>query len=272
MATGTVIPYPLVSWLGNRYEISCKVKEKFPKKFGTYYEPMVGSAILFLRGGYHPAVLGDKNPWLMDMYWAVKDDYRSVARILNSLTPTRATYDRVRRVHFSHIELDFRAAHFIFLNRLSFGGIFRTNKEGLFNVPFGRPRSADNIWTEGNLKAVSETLNGVKLEYGDFEQTISAAEKGDFVYLDPPCPEKRLFGYTRSKGKDPFEFNQTDYLRLTKACLDLDNRGVKWAITDNNTSLLRLYLHKFHVTELVRSKTDNEVEIVLITNYQPELP
>jgi DNA adenine methylase len=257
-------PYPVISWSGSRCEISQKVRGKFPQDFGTYYDPMIGSASLLLGNRNYSAVIGDKNCWLMDMYWAIKDDYRGVVRILESLTPSREVYDRVRQIDPSNIEVNFRAAHFIFLNRLCFGGIFRVNKQGKFNVPFGKPQS---VYTEANLRAVSEVLNGVKLESGDFEETIESAKENDFIYFDPPCPEKRVFGYSRSKGKDPFEFTQKDYLRLTTACINLDKRGVKWAVTDNNTSLIRLSLHKFHVTELVRSKEDNEINVVLITNY-----
>jgi DNA adenine methylase len=258
-----VVPYPLVSWSGSRCEISQRVREKFPPDFGTYYEPMIGSASLLLGNPHYPAVIGDKNCWLMDMYWAIKDDYKGVVRVLDSLTPTREVYDRVKKINPDHIDVNFRAAHLIFLNRLCFGGIFRVNQHGKFNVPFGRPR---HVYTEGNIKAVSRVLNKVKLEYGDFEETIESAKENDFVYFDPPCPEKRVFGYSRSKG-DPFEFTQKDYSRLTAACIDLDKRGVKWAVTDNNTSLIRLCLHKFYVTELVRSRKDNEINVVLITNY-----
>lgn len=257
-------PHPVISWSGSRYEISQRVQDRFPPAFGTYYEPMIGSASLLLRNRHYPAVIGDKNCWLMDMYWAIKDDYRGVVRILDSLTPSREVYDRIKRINPDNIDVNFRAANFIFLNRLCFGGIFRVNRRGQFNVPFGKPRS---VYTEGNIKAVSEALNGVKLEYGDFEETIESAKENDFVYFDPPCPEKRVFGYNRSKGKDPFEFTQKDYSRLTTACISLDKRGVEWAVTDNNTSLIRLSLHKFYVTELVRSKIDNETNVVLITNY-----
>jgi DNA adenine methylase len=148
---------------------------------------------------------------------------------------------------------------------MCFGGIFRVNKNGRFNVPFGKPKR--HVYSLENLKAFSEHLNGVKLEYGDFTETVKLARVNDFVYFDPPCPDKRVFGYSGAKGTDPFEFNQQDYLRLTTTCFDLDRRGVKWAVTDNNTSLIRLYLHKFNVTSLVRSKKDGEIEVVLITNY-----
>jgi DNA adenine methylase len=256
-------PHPVISWSSNRYEIAQRVQDKFPLDFGTYYEPMIGSASVFLKNRHYPAVIGDKNCWLMDMYWAIKDDYQGVARILESLTPCREVYDRVRQIIPDHIDVNFRAAHLIFLNRLCFGRIFRTNKRGEFSVSFGRVQS---IYTEENIKAVSEALSGVKLEYGDFEETIESAKENDFIYFDPPCSEKRVFGYHRNE-RDTFEFTQKDYLRLITACIDLDKRGVKWAVTDNNTSLIRLYLHRFHITELVRSKEDSEIEVVLITNY-----
>jgi DNA adenine methylase len=258
-----VQPHPVISWPDNRYEIAQKVQERFPLDFGTYYEPLVGSASVFLKSQHYPAVLGDKNCWLMDMYLAIKDDYQGVVKILESLTPCREVYNRVRKIIPDHIDVNYRAAHFIFLNKLSFGEIFRTNRRGEFNVSFGKIQS---VYTEENLKAVSKALKGVKLEYGDFEETVESAKENDFIYFDPPCPEKRVFGYHRNE-KDTFEFTQKDYSRLTTVCIDLDKRGIRWAVTDNNTAFMRLLLYKFDVTELVRSKEDNEIEVVLITNY-----
>jgi DNA adenine methylase len=264
MGSIKIKPYPVISWAGNRYNISQKIRNKFPPDFGTYYEPMVGSASLFLKAKHYPAVIGDKNQWLMDTYWAIKDDYRGVVKILGSLTPCREVYNRIRKINPEHIEVNFRAAHLIFLSQLCFGGVFRVNKRGEFNVPFGEPGL---VYTEGNIQAVSEALNGAKLEYGDFEETIESAKENDFIYFDPPCPEKRAFGYCGKTGKNSFEFAEKDYLRLVAACISLDNRGVKWAVADNNTSLIRLALYKFPVIELVRSKKDNELKVVLITNY-----
>lgn len=256
-------PYPVMSWSGSRCEIAQRVQEKFPLDFGTYYEPMIGSASVFLKSQHHPAVLGDKNYWLMDTYWAIKDDPQRVVEILSSLTPCREVYYRIRRIIPDHIDVHYRAAHLIFLNRLCFGRTFRTNKREGFNVPFGKVQT---VYTEENIKAVSEALSEVKLESGDFEETIRSARENDFVYFDPPCPEQRVFGYNRNV-RDTFEFTERDYLRLTAACIDLDKRGVKWAIADHNTFFIRLHLHKFHVTALVRSKEDSEIETVLITNY-----
>ena len=260
-----VKPYPVVSWAGSRYKISQKIRTKFPPDFGTYYEPMVGSASVFLKLKHDPAVIGDKNRWLMDTYWAIQDDYPGVVRILASLTPCRQVYNRVRQINPEHVDVNFRAAHLIFLSRLCFGGVFRVNQRGEFNVPFGEPGL---VYTEGNIRAVSQALNGVRLEYGDFEETIASAQEKDFIYFDPPCPEKRAFGYHRNVG-DTFGFTQKDYERLTAACIKLDQRGVRWAVADNNTSFVRLALYKFNVIELTRSKQDNELHSVLITNYPP---
>jgi len=224
---------------------------------------MVGSASLFLKAKHSPAVVGDKNQWLMDTYWAIKDDYQGVVRILGSLTPCREVYNRVRKINPEHIDVNFRAAHFIFLNQLCFGGVFRVNKRGEFNVPFGEPGL---VYTEGNIKAVSEALSGARLECGDFEETIESAKENDFIYFDPPSSEKRAFGYHGNKG-DSFGFTQKDYARLTTACINLDQRGVRWAVADDNTSFVRLALYKFNVIELTRFKKDNEIHSVLITNY-----
>ena len=105
MTSCTVIPSPVVSWSGSRLSLAESIRARFPPDFDTYYEPMLGGACVFLGMHSYPSTIADKNRWLMDTYWALREDYRRVGMILESLVPTRETYNRVRRIYPSCLDL-----------------------------------------------------------------------------------------------------------------------------------------------------------------------
>ena len=95
------------------------------------------------------------------------------------------------------------AALFIFLNRTCFNGLYRANKEGLFNVPKG---NQDNplICNADNLRAVSAALSKVQIVRGDYSVSRSFIDKNTLVYLDPP--------YRPLKGRDSFiSYTETEF-------------------------------------------------------------
>ena len=73
----------------------------------------------------------------------------------------------------------------IFLNRTCFNGLYRVNRKGKFNVPFGRYKNP-RILDEENLRSVSEALRGVDIRVADVFLMSQRARRGDLVYFDPP--------------------------------------------------------------------------------------
>ena len=82
-----------------------------------------------------------------------------------------------------------RAARFIFLNRLCFNGLYRTNRAGVFNVPYGGIRCGQLPSCE-RLAQCAKLMKTAKLYAGDFEGFLESARQGDFVYMDPPYSVK----------------------------------------------------------------------------------
>src|SRR5204863_8491160 len=115
-----------------------------------------------------------------------------------------------------------RAARFVYLNRHCFNGVYRTNREGAFNVPFGR--SVGALPDVEAFRAVARVLKRSSLRAGDFEETVADATRGDFVYLDPP-----FFGEGRAAfGEYGYEvFGSSDIGRFGRFVNRLDSAGVK---------------------------------------------
>ena len=162
-----------------------------------------------------------------------------------------------------------RAARFVYLNRFSFNGVYRTNRKGLFNVPRGKKTGA--LPTTESLVAVAKALESAIFVCGDFEKTLDHAKRGDFVYMDPPY---RL-DETRMRGEYGYgAFSSCDLDRLTDALVTLDRRGVKFLLSYKYRRDFHRSMQRWHLlTELVRRHvggfTDrrSKVRELLVSNY-----
>ena len=129
----------------------------------------------------------------------------------------------------------------IYLNRTCFNGLYRVNRKGEFNVPYGRypnPRICD----EENLRAASEVLKRADILCGDFAEILSDhVQAGDFVFLDPPYVPVGKWGDFKRYTKE--QFYEADHRRLAEATTRLRDRGAWSVLTNSNHPLVReLYM------------------------------
>jgi DNA adenine methylase len=128
---------PFLRWAGSKRQLIHALKQYYPANSLRYVEPFAGSARLFFALRPSRAILGDINAELMHMYLEVKYRARGVAALLQGAQRSKRTYMLLRRQVPENLDRASRAARFIYLNRYCFNGLYRTNTEGTFNVPFG---------------------------------------------------------------------------------------------------------------------------------------
>lgn len=159
---------------------------------GRYIEAFSGSAALFFRLQPKSALLVDVNHDLQHCMRRVRNSPIKVSEALQKLTCSESEYYRIRSQTRDDLSLDEWAARFIYLNRNCFNGLYRTNRQGRFNVPYGGGRSG-GIPTEQTLVDASRILKKATLLEGDFfEQLNPRVGRGDFVYLDPPYAQRNV--------------------------------------------------------------------------------
>jgi DNA adenine methylase len=139
-------------------------------------------------------VLGDLNPELIATYRALRRDAGLVCECLRRLPVTEHDYYRIRAIDPKPLSETETAARFLYLNRNCFNGIYRTNLSGRFNVPYGPPKNGAGFDYSRIIEA-AKLLTRTELVHGDFSETLSRVEPGDFVYLDPPyaVADRRIF-------------------------------------------------------------------------------
>ena len=260
---------PILKWAGGKQALADHLIRSFPHDIATYHEPFLGGASVLLALQPERAIVGDRNDWLLDTYEAIREDHRRVAKILDELVNTREEFERIRQVRPETLGPSHRAAHLIYLNKTCFRGLFRVNKKGMFNVPYGAYER--RYYDPSNLEAVARCLRPVEIRRGDFEVVMAGATPDDFVYLDPPYYKQG--GFSDFDRYTKWKFRENDQVRLAAACRELDDRGVRWAVSNSDTPLVRALFDGYLMKSIANRREINlnsqqrDIDELLITNY-----
>ena len=274
-----VLPRPFLKWAGGKARLIGALLAHMPPRFNTYYEAFVGNGALFFHlyreRRLRRAVLADQNAELIDTYRAIRDQADEVIRLLAEYPYDRAFYEQLREKDPWALSLAERAARMIYLNKTGYNGLYRVNRQGKFNVPFGRYRSPKYL-DEANLRAVAQALADVELRCAPFDAALVDAAAGDWAYLDPPyVPRSRTSCFT---AYYPGGFTLRDHERLRDLCLALVGRGVAVTLSNADVPAVHLlYDHPVftrHVVRVRRSisaarKGRAEVSELIITAFPP---
>ncbi len=227
---------PVLKWAGGKAKLAESICALLPEKIETYYEPFVGGAAVFFtlaqqEGRFRRAVLSDSNPELINLYQALKTDVESVIDALQDWQYSEEEFYRVRDEYRPRKPVK-RAARTIYLNKTGYNGLYRVNRSGQFNVPFGR-HTNPTICDEHNLRLVSKCLEMVELVEDDFEKVCKRAKLGDAVYFDPPYMPMSQTAYFTSYAKQPFGIEE--HKRLARTFAQLAERDVVAVLSNSDT-------------------------------------
>ncbi len=240
---------PFLKWAGGKRWLITQYPELFPKNFNRYIEPFLGSGAVFFHLQPQKAILSDINRDLIDTYRGIKTDWESVWNILKKYHKDHSEdyYYKIRSRNFD--ELKKGAARFIYLNRTCWNGLYRVNREGVFNVPIGTKTNV--ILNTDDFGKISRLLKGAKLLVSDFEIIVQKAEKDDFLFVDPPYTVKHDDnGFIKYNDR---LFQWEDQIRLSECLLAAKKRGVKILCTNANNLLIRkLYKNNFFIKRVNR--------------------
>lgn len=154
---------------------------------GHYVEPFVGGGAMMLALDHKPMIINDVIEDLTQTYTAVRDSAMEVALLLCELREFGTDEKSYYAVRASIPDTDVEtAARMIYLNAQCFNGIWRENKSGLMNVPYGKKENKVTDALIDRIGAASEALQDIEIFNGDFEPVVKKAEEGDLLYVDPP--------------------------------------------------------------------------------------
>lgn len=243
---------PFVKWVGGKGQLIEQLEALLPADFAerdnvTYIEPFVGGgAMLFYMLQTYPniksAVINDINPDLTLCYQVVRDNPTELIKSLNAIQSAyyalqteeeRKAFFLQQRELFNSKSLDKidNTTLFFFLNRTCFNGLYRVNKAGKFNVPFGK-YTTPTICDPATINADSRLLQKVDIMTGDFEQTFAKIEGNTFFYFDPPY--RPLSNTSSFNDYTKEDFNDNAQIRLKLFCDRLNENGINFMLSNSD--------------------------------------
>ncbi len=268
------VPRPFVKWAGGKRQLLDTLNAAAPDSFGRYYEPFIGGGAFLFSQLPDGATISDANPELINCYQVIHDDVDALIRSLRTHKNEETHFYFTRAKDLSKLTPVQRASRFIYLNKTCFNGLYRENKSGQFNAPFGRyenPRIVD----KENLLAISDYLqtSDVKIYCVDYQSVLSKAKAGDFVYFDPPYVPMTKTASFASYVKGGFGLN--DQAQLSKVFAELTRKKVLVMLSNSNTKIIHELYKGFSIKTIHASRSINckggkrgkEANEVLITNY-----
>ena len=295
---------PFVKWAGGKTSLIPQITKYFPfelrnGKIEKYIEPFVGGGAVLIdilqKYDVKQAYAFDINKDLINCYNVIKYKVEDLIQKLDKkekeflsleIDGRQKCFYNIRtkyNSYFLNTELDVeRASEFIFLNRTCFNGLYRVNKSGKFNVPFGKYKNP-TICDSRNLRNLSILFKNTIFKYGDYKESESLIDENTFVYFDPPYrPLSVTSGFTSYTKEDFNDKNQKELakyynkLNVKNAKLMLSNSNPK-NIDENDDFFENIY-KGFNINEVSAKRMINsnakgrgEISELLITNYKEQL-
>ena len=280
---------PPLKWAGGKAALLPQMRKHFPDGFARYHEPFLGGGAVFFylvpqQGSQ--AFLSDLNPELINFYRVLREapeDFLEAVKPIHEIYLQKSEEER-KRLYYEWRNADRtpefkkwsplqRAVRFYFLNKTAFNGLYRINRQGLFNVPWGgykRPA----LYRPRVLRDAAEVLQrfAAFLETASFEVVLENAQSGDLVYFDPPyAPVSATASFTTYTSGG---FGKAAQKRLASVCRELDRRGVMFLLSNSDLPWVRALYTSFAVFTVqarrnINSKGDKRgpVNEILVRNY-----
>jgi len=292
---------PFVKWAGGKGSLIPQLNNFYPYELKNgiierYIEPFVGGGAVLIDILQKYDIQGvyafDINIDLINSYNVIKNNVEElIANLKQMETEYLGLGQEERKNYFYNIRNEYnnyeleeneqniqRAAQFIYLNRTCFNGLYRVNKNGKFNVPIGSYKNP-TICDEENLRQLSQLIQNVQFQYGDYSKSMEYVTENTFVYFDPPYrPLNVTSGFTSYTKED---FNDENQRELARFYGELNVRNAKLMLSNSNpkninkedTFFDNIY-QGFNINQIQASRMINansngrgKISEILVTNY-----
>ena len=281
---------PVLKYRGGKSREIPRFLCHIPDDFHRYLEPLFGGGSVYFYLEPDRAILGDINERLMTFYRHLRDHYPLMRRQLDALQKqyesNQAAYRQLKeerpaeRVPNANEDLYYHMRNlfnhpdgsyldgvlYFFINKTAYSGMIRYNKNGEYNVPFGRyPHLNTQLVTQRH----SDLLQGAELFCADYSQIFRMAQEDDFIFLDPPydC----VFHDYGNKGQTTNGFDETEHRRLAADFKNLPCRALmvigKTPLTEElyGDYIVDEYYKNYSVN--IRNRFHNDSMHIVVKNY-----
>jgi DNA adenine methylase len=282
---------PIFKYRGGKLAEIKSFQQHIPQTFDTYIEPFFGGGALYFFLEHQPSIINDINEKLINTYRQISDreTYHKVRNQLDILQQiyekNQLEYELIKKEHPSEripnknedLYYEMRnqfnyptdewleSVVYFFINKTAYSGMIRYNKQGEYNVPFGRYK---NFNTKLLTDSHHELLNKTEIYNTDYSTIFNKATSKDFMFLDPPydC----IFS---DYGNEEFtgDFGEDEHFRLAQDFRNLDCMALM--IISKTPLTTKLYkdfvVDEYHKNYSVniRNRFKSEAKHYIIRNY-----
>lgn len=262
---------PVLKWAGGKTQMLGEIVPRMPKAYKKYIEPFFGSGALYFAVAPEVSIIADSNAELINLYNVITKDVEGLIRALSTFHNNKDEFYRIRAqdpISLSSLEA---AARTVYLNKTCFNGLYRVNKKGQFNTPYGHNKRTV-FCDEYEIRKAAKLLATSTILCSDYHEVMMRyAAKGDFVFLDPPYVPISEFSDFKRYTKD--QFGEGDQRRLAEDVKTLYHRGCYVMLTNSNHPLVHELYSEFKIevfeTKRMINKDGNKRtgEDVIVTTY-----
>ena len=262
---------PILKWAGGKTQMLDDILPRMPREYGKYIEPFIGGGALFFKLNKYNSIIADSNPELINMYREVAEHCEHVIDLLNEYRNEEEMFYDVRGKDWHECDKTEAAARMLYLNKTCFNGLYRLNKKGRFNTPYGRYKNPQ-ICNEEKLRAASVLLRETNIICDDYLNVLEQyAAEGDFIFLDPPYVPISANSDFKRYTKE--QFYESDQRNLANEVDKLVDKGCKVMLTNSNHPLVHELYGKYRM-EIIQTKRNinsrgngRKGEDVIVTTY-----
>ena len=273
----------ILRWVGSKKRLINHIIQNLPQNINNYYEPFLGSAIVYLYISCKKAYINDYNRDLINIYKQIKTNYLDLIILLEeyykqymSSNDTKQYYLQ-KREQFNKFKNKYtveRAALYIFINKTCYNGLMQFNKYDLNTSGFGKLNNP-KICDLKNMEILYNKLNkNTIIKNQDYLLFLKNVKKGDFIYLDPPYVPDDIKACNIKYIKNGWDIQ--DFDNLVNLCNKLSDIGCYFMLSNSNSDYIRKNFpkDKYNIKELEvnrglcpTSKLRQKETELLIMNY-----
>ena len=290
MIVGKVLNSP-IRWAGSKKKILVEMLNAFKPNRENYIECFLGSGVVLINVlkknntlNYKNFYVNDINPHIINFYKLLQNNPHYIIKQIGELVEVYNNYDMPKKEEYYYElrmrfneekDLDNKSILFYFLMKTGFNGVYRENKAGKFNVPFGRKEKIvvnDDYLME--LSKLIQPVNFYNLDYKTFLNKMKEDGKIDnsFMYFDPPyLPDDSLV----SQKQELYTKDIFDHKLFVKTITELKGKYLMISMSDSKQAdeIYGKFI-KNNMKEILR--TINPIKLfssteIAFTNYKIEL-
>lgn len=262
---------PILKWAGGKTQLLGEIIPRMPENYNKYIEPFFGSGALYFAVAPNKSIIADSNSELINLYKIVTTNVEQLIELLSTYQNTEEQFYEVRSLDWKTLKPIEAAARTVYLNKTCFNGLYRVNKKGQFNTPYGKNKRTV-FCDEVEIRKAASILKNATVLCSDYHEVLmDNASEGDFVFLDPPYVPVSAYADFKRYTKE--QFGEDDQRKLAEDVIVLHERGCKVMLTNSNHPLVHELYKEFKIevfeTKRMINKDGNKRtgEDVIVTTY-----